>query len=174
MKSYRRFRTFSLVLAESFDAWRIMPRLMLVAYAILVLNLYLWYKTIPTYVQEKCDAAVLQIFLNNKTPIDEAQKIACTVQDVVGGPTPAQTTLVTTIIGLTSIIFGFYTNSGRKWENGMPDDIKDKPTVVAAPPVVKPKPTGTIAPASSTATVAATVTIPGTSEVIMGPNGPIS
>jgi hypothetical protein len=146
-------------MAESFDAWRVVPRLMLMGYAFLVLHLYLWYKTIPTYVQEKCDAAVLQIFLNNKIPIDEAQKIACTVQDVVGGPTPAQTTLVTTIIGLTSIIFGFYTNSGRKWENGMPDDIKDKIVTTPPPPVVKPK--------SSTPT-------PPISEVIIGPNGPIS
>lgn len=161
MLKYKKFRTFSLVMAESFDAWRIMPRLVLIAYSILVMHLYLWYKTIPTYVQERCDAAVLQIFLNNKTPIDEAQKIACTVQDVVGGPTPAQTTLVTTIMGLATLIFGFYTNSGRKWEKGMPDDVKDFPVaniITNSHPQIKQN-----------------KAIPkNDDETIIGPNGPIS
>lgn len=149
-------------MAESFDAWRIMPRLVLIAYSILVMHLYLWYKTIPTYVQEKCDAAVLQIFLNNKTPIDEAQKIACTVQDVVGGPTPAQTTLVTTIMGLATLIFGFYTNSGRKWEGGMPDDVKDTPPI-SIPFTPNPKPKPTIRQKDGN-----------NDGPIVGPNGPIS
>jgi hypothetical protein len=125
-----KLRYYSLIIAEGFDAWRITPRLMLMSYAALVLNLYLWYKTIPTYVQEKCDASVLQILIQNKMPVDDAQKISCTVDGVVGGPTPAQTTLVTTIIGLSSLIFGFYANSGRKWENGLPPDanpFQDQP-----------------------------------------------
>ena len=170
MSKYKNFRNFSLVMAESFDAWRVMPRLMLLAYGILVMHLYLWYKSIPTYVQEKCDAAVLQIFLNNKTPLDEAQRIACTVQDVVGGPTPAQTTLVTTIIGLSSIIFGFYTASGRCWEQGMPDDIREhqrKAPVLPTPQL--PVPPLPLAKSNTTKTETETTTT-----VTMGPNGPIS
>lgn len=139
---YKKFRLFSLVAAEAFDTWRVMPRLMLFAYAILVSNLYLWYKSIPTYVQEQCDAATLQIFLNNKVPMDQAIKLACTVKDVVGGPTPAQTTLVTTIMGLTSVVFGFYTSSGRRWDNGLPSDIGNDPSqaipVFVAPPLGLP------------------------------------
>lgn len=122
LSKFKKYRIYSLVFAESFDAWRIMPRLVLIAYSILVCNLYIWYKSIPTYVQETCDAASLQLFLNNKIPIEQAIKLGCTVKDVVGGPTPAQTTLVTTIIGLTTIVFAFYTNSGRNWENGLPPD----------------------------------------------------
>ena len=130
---YKKFRLMSLVAAEAFDTWRIMPRLMLLAYAVLVSNLYLWYKSIPTYVQEQCDAATLQIFLNNKVPIDQAIKLSCTVKDVVGGPTPAQTTLVTTIMGLTSVVFGFYTASGRKWDSGLPGDVADDPAQPRSP-----------------------------------------
>lgn len=123
----------SLVAAEAFDTWRVMPRIMLLAYAILVSNLYLWYKSIPTYVQEQCDAATLQIFLNNKIPIEQSIKLSCTVKDVVGGPTPAQTTLVTTIMGLTSVVFGFYTASGRRWDTGLPGDIGEDPILPRRP-----------------------------------------
>lgn len=167
-------------MAESFDAWRIMPRIMLIAYGILVMHLYLWYKSIPTYVQEKCDAAVLQIFLNNDTPIDDAKRIACTVQDVVGGPTPAQTTLVTTIIGLSSIIFGFYTASGRRWERGMPDDVREQnrgnPVLPIPPLPIPPLPPlgkrdGKGAEQQSETQTTQTTQV---TQVTMGPNGPIS
>lgn len=120
---FNKFRIFSLSLAESLDAWRIIPRILLIAYSVLIVNMYVWYRSIPTYVQEKCDAAVIQILIQNHASIDDAQKAACSVQNVVGGPTTSQTALVTTIIGLSSLIFGFYTNSGRKWENGMPNDL---------------------------------------------------
>ena len=83
-----------------------------------------WYKTIPTYVKETCDVAVLQTLVINKIPIELARKSACTVVDVVGGPTGNQTTLVTTIIGLSSLVFGLYTNSGRKWEQYPPERTK--------------------------------------------------
>lgn len=109
-------RNTSLILAEAIDAWRVIPRLILIGYAWLVYQLYLWYKNIPTYVQERCDAAVLKIFLDAKMGLAEAQALACTVQDVVGGPTAAQSAFVTTIIGLSTGIFGLYTATGRKWE----------------------------------------------------------
>lgn len=134
-QKFNKFRLWSLTIAESFDAWRIIPRIALIAYAILVLNMYVWYKSIPTYVQEHCDAAVIQIMIENKVTIEDAQKTACSVQAVVGGPTSAQTTLVTAIIGLSSLIFGFYTNSGRKWESGMPNDI-----IGNSPPIVSTLP----------------------------------
>jgi hypothetical protein len=109
-------RKLSLHLAEAVDAWRVVPRMILVCYAWLVNQLYLWYTKIPTYVQEKCDAAVLQIFLESGMELEKAQKLACTVIDVVGGPTPAQSAFVTTIIGLSTGIFGLYASTGRKWD----------------------------------------------------------
>lgn len=122
--AFSRFRSYSLTFAESVDAWRIMPRLVLIAYSVLVSHLYIWYKSIPTYVQEACDPATLQIFLDNEVPIEQAVRLGCSIKDVVGGPTPAQTTLVTTIIGLTTIVFAFYTNSGRNWEKGIHLDTR--------------------------------------------------
>ena len=114
------FRRTSLLLAESFDAWRVVPRLILIGYAWLVVQLYLWYKNIPSYVKESCDANALKVLLEQKIPLEEATKVACTVVDVVGGPTTAQSAFVTTIVGLSAGIFGLYTSTGRRWSEWTP------------------------------------------------------
>lgn len=116
------FRRISLIIAESVDAWRIIPRTILVLYATLVFNLYLWYKSIPTYVQEQCDPTVLRVLMELNMTVEEAKVFACSVVDIVGGPTAAQSAFVTTIIGLSTGIFGLYVATGRKWERGFPSD----------------------------------------------------
>lgn len=121
-----KFRKYSLALAESFDAWRIIPRAILVVYSALVLNLYLWFKSIPTFVQERCDPTMLKILLDSKISLEEAKVLACSVVDVVGGPTAAQSAFVTTITGLSAGIFGLYTATGRRWDNGLPPDINNR------------------------------------------------
>lgn len=102
--------------AEIFDAWRVIPRIVLVLYASLVFSLYLWYRSIPTYVQEQCDESLIGTLLAQGVDLAEAQAVACTVIDIVGGPTMAQSTFVTTIIGLSTGIFGLYVATGRKWD----------------------------------------------------------
>jgi hypothetical protein len=108
-------RKTSLILAEAFDAWRVVPRLIIIGYSWLVVELYLWYKSIPTYIKQNCDSAVLKILIDDGETLLEASKIACSAVDVVGGPTAAQSAFVTTIIGLSAGIFGLYTSTGRKW-----------------------------------------------------------
>lgn len=132
-----RIRQYVLLLAESFDAWRVIPRLMLLAYGYLVFNLYIWYKNIPTYVQEKCDANIVMQLLAEGMSKPEIKQFACTVGDVVGGPTAAQSTFVTTIIGLSTGIFGLYTATGRKWDNWEPPAVH-RPQVSYEPQVVAP------------------------------------
>lgn len=112
----RKFKTWALTLAESFDAWRIVPRAMLISYGYLVWSLYTWYKNIPIYVQTKCDGAVLQILLDKSMKLAQAQELACNIVGTVGGPTSEQTMFVTTIIGLSTGIFALYTTTGRKWQ----------------------------------------------------------
>lgn len=129
-------RDLSLKLAEAVDAWRVVPRLVLICYAWLVYELYLWYTRIPTYVQERCDAAVIQIFIDSGMSIQKAQQLACTVIDVVGGPTPAQSAFVTTIIGLSTGIFGLYASTGRRWDKSS----LDTPQIVVNPVIPTPSP----------------------------------
>jgi len=102
--------------AEIFDAWRVIPRIVLVLYSSLVFSLYLWYRSIPTFIKEECDNELVEILLSKSIELTEAQSVACTVVDIVGGPTMAQSTFVTTIIGLSTGIFGLYVATGRKWD----------------------------------------------------------
>ena len=51
----RKFKTWALNVAEAFDAWRIVPRAMLVSYGYLVWSMYVWYRSIPLHPQIKCD-----------------------------------------------------------------------------------------------------------------------
>lgn len=110
-----------LILSESLDALRVVPRAMIASYGWIVVQLYIWFRSIPTYVQEKCDPAVLQLAINKGMSLIDSKSLACTVVDVVGGPTPSQTAFVTTIIGLSTAIFGLYANSGRRWEGWNPN-----------------------------------------------------
>jgi hypothetical protein len=105
---------------------------MLGSYGYLVYSLYLWYKNIPTYVQEKCDPAVFNALLAKGVALAQIKQLACTVGDVVGGPTTAQTTFVTTIISLSAGIFGLYTTTGRKWDGWEPQYIPKKSMAMAS------------------------------------------
>lgn len=112
----RKFKTWALNVAESFDAWRIVPRAMLVSYGYLVWSMYVWYKSIPIYPQIKCDSAVLEVVLARGAQLAKAAEIACGYVGTVGGPTSEQTMFVTTITGLAAGIFALYTTTGRKWQ----------------------------------------------------------
>lgn len=128
------FRRISLIIAESVDAWRIIPRTILILYGTLVFNLYTWYRSIPTHINEQCDASVLTVLLGQGLSLEEAKVIACSVIDIVGGPTSAQNMFVTTIIGLSTGIFGLYVATGRKWERGLPYDVVSQPPNPFPPP----------------------------------------
>lgn len=104
-----------LVVAEIFDAYRVVPRAILAMYGVLVYKLYTWIITLGTVVKTQCDAALIKILLDSGVDIAQAQEIACTVAEVVGGPTTAQTAFVTTVIGLATPLFAFYANTGKVW-----------------------------------------------------------
>ena len=65
-----------LTIAEIIDTFRIIPRLFLVLYGILVYNLYHWFTNIETFVQQKCDAALLRVLLDHGEKLDFAQQLA--------------------------------------------------------------------------------------------------
>jgi hypothetical protein len=115
MFSLNKFKKLSLTLAESIDAWRIVPRIILIAYGYLVWSLYMWYKSIPVYPQMHCDSAVLQVIMEKGIKFAQAADIACSYAGTVGGPTTEQTMFVTTIVGLSTGIFALYATTGRKW-----------------------------------------------------------
>jgi len=103
--------------AESVDVLRLIPRLVLIGYSALLTYMVFWYMGIGTVVKTECNAALIQILLDKDLDLGKAQELACTIADMVGGPTIAQTALVTAVVGLAAPIFGFYATTGKKWGN---------------------------------------------------------
>ena len=104
-----------LVVAEIFDAYRVVPRAILALYGVLLYSLYTWFTAIETLVQTTCDAALLKILVDMGETVVAAQQLACTVSGMVGGPTTAQAAFVATVVGVAAPIFAFYANTGRVW-----------------------------------------------------------
>lgn len=114
--------------AEVIDAFRVVPRVLVGLYGLMVLKLIVWYRNMEPVDQLECDNTILNTLIDTGIDPERGMELACVVVDVVGGPTTEQTAFATAIIGLSTAIFGFYVNSGRKWENSFgyrsrnPDD----------------------------------------------------
>lgn len=105
-----------LAYAEIIDAIRLVPRLLLGLYAWLVYWIVDWYVQFDTQIVTKCDSATLNVLLREKVPLEQAEAISCSVTEVVGHPS-GYTMLVSAIVGAAAVVFGLYTNSGRKWKD---------------------------------------------------------
>jgi len=105
----------SLRFAEVMDAWRVVPRIIILAYGYLVYKLYTWYRGMTTVEKTECSDSILATLIESGVDPEVALTMSCVVVDVVGGPTGYQTAFVTAIIGLATGIFAFYVNSGRSW-----------------------------------------------------------
>lgn len=99
---FNKFKFIMLGFAEVVDAWRIIPRLVVAGYCYWLWDVYQWFKTIKTTPLMSC------IF-------EEGKKICNTTG--LDGPSTQQAAVITAIIGLSAAIFGFYTNTSKKWEN---------------------------------------------------------
>lgn len=87
--------------AEFLDAWRIIPRGLV--------SLYCWmlYKTIDWYMQ-------LAPYMLDDCNIDKLGE-----KCLIDAPNTAHSILLSTIVGAGAAIFGLYSNSGRKWSEGV-------------------------------------------------------
>lgn len=103
--------------AEIIDAFRVVPRVLVALYGMMVLKLIVWYRNMEPVDKLECDNTILNTLIDTGISPERAMELACVVVDVVGGPTTEQTAFATAIIGLSTAIFGFYVNSGRKWES---------------------------------------------------------
>jgi len=105
-----------LELAKIMDAWRLVPRVIVAMYGIMIYKLFTWYTAIPTHDEKSCDSALIEVLLEQNIPVESVMEMSCTIIDTVGGPTTQQSSFVSIIIGLSSVMFAFYVNSGGKWE----------------------------------------------------------
>lgn len=112
------FRKWNLAYAEAIDAWRIIPRLMVTAYAYLCYVLVNWFLHYDKFEKVECNDLLMRTLLDHKIPIDVAKDLACKVTEVTG-PTTAEITFVTAVVGLATGIFGLYASSGKDWSKSI-------------------------------------------------------
>jgi hypothetical protein len=110
-----RFKKFMLGFAESMDALRVFPRIVLGLYLYGLYHIVKWYIEFELKFVTKCDSSSLNVLLKEGIKIDEAKSIACSVTEVIGHPT-GYTALVTILVGASAAIFGMYAKSGRSWD----------------------------------------------------------
>lgn len=90
-------RIVVLTAAELFDAWRAVPRALVVGYGWLCWAIVDWYMQLEPSLLEGCD-------MNQFADM-------C----IIAAPTTQHAALVTAVVGCAAGVFGLYTNGGRKW-----------------------------------------------------------
>lgn len=95
------YRKRHLLIAELIDAWRLIPRAVGISYIWLVAHVTIWYMNLKPYILEGCD-------------VDKLGETC-----LITSPSTQEAVLLTAAYGLGAAIFAFYTNTGRKWGEGV-------------------------------------------------------
>jgi hypothetical protein len=111
------FRRWSLAIAESVDAWRVVPRIVVAGYSYLIGYMVLYFLSHDNVEHVTCDPAVLKVLLDANTDLATATDIACRVTDIIGPP-DSLTGIVGTLIGAGAVVFGLYSSTSKKWDGG--------------------------------------------------------
>ncbi len=118
------WRKLHMSVAEFLDAWRIIPRTVVLIYGYGMWQVGEWYMSLKPYMLEGCNVELL--------------KEKCLVM----APTTEHMALVTALLAVAAAIFGLYTNSGKKWNgfthwnkpNGTPPTTPAEPEKPADKP----------------------------------------
>ena len=112
-KDIDHWRKFHMAFAEWVDAWRLIPRAIVLGYAYVCWETFQWYISLEPYMIDGCDVETL--------------KEAC----LVNAPTTEHMAFITALFGVSAGIFGLYTATGRKW-NGFThwNKLNDKGEVI--------------------------------------------
>lgn len=119
------WRKAQLAIAEWVDAWRIIPRGVVILFGYGVYHVTKWYMELTPYILEGCVEA------GGKVP-------ECIVQ----APTTQHTALLSALFALAAAVFAFYSGAGRKWNgfsnwNKVPGEENHQAPKVDNVPVVK-------------------------------------
>ena len=91
------WRKGHMAVAEWVDAWRIVPRALVMGYAYMLWIVVQWYMNLKPEILEGCNVELL--------------KEVCVIQ----APTTAHSIVLSAVVGVAAAVFGLYSNSGRSW-----------------------------------------------------------
>jgi len=92
-----KWRMGHMALAEFFDAWRVIPRIIVGGYGYLLYWVIVeWYAKLTPYMLDGCVSEKM-------------------IECMVHAPTMEHTALVVTVVGISAPIMSFYVNTSKKW-----------------------------------------------------------
>jgi len=97
MTALDRKRLRWLTCAELFDAWRVVPRMLLIGYGYAFWAVIDWYMNLKPTLLENCNKELLADFC------------------ISNAPTTQHSILVSATVGAAAVVFGLYTSTGREW-----------------------------------------------------------
>lgn len=98
LKNIDMWRKFHLAIAEWVDAWRLLPRAIVILFGYGAYHVTVWYMGLKPYIMAGC--------------IQAGGKVS---ECIVQAPTTQHTALLSALFALAAAVFAFYTNTGRKW-----------------------------------------------------------
>lgn len=114
-------------IAEVIDAYRIFPRIVLLSFMISVGVIVHWYLSFEDKPVVECNDTLLLGLLEKGHTLVAAEKVACRQVGVVDRPM-GYTTLISVFIGASAAVFGFYTGTGRKWNETKSNSSNSSPS----------------------------------------------
>lgn len=97
------WRKFHLAIAEWIDAWRLIPRGVVLLFGYGVYSVTKWYMELKPYLLDGCVAAGGSV-----------------TECLISAPTTQHTALLSAMFALAAAVFAFYSNAGRKWNGFSP------------------------------------------------------
>ena len=107
------WRKGHLAVAEWVDAWRILPRGVIILFGYGVYSIVQWYMALAPYLLAGC--------------IEAGGKVS---ECLITAPTTQHTALLTAMFALAGAIFAFYTGAGRKWNGFSPWNSKQTKEII--------------------------------------------
>lgn len=116
-----KFRLYHMAVAEAIDVWRVVPRLIIMAYTGMLWGLVKWFTSATTIEQIQCDSGMVLEMLRLGVDINVIQTLACSVTQliVVAPPTAVHAAFASVVAGLSTTVFALYTTAGKDWTKGV-------------------------------------------------------
>lgn len=116
LDTFDKIRRVFLGIAEMMDAFRVVPRLLVLGWGAVVATILYWYIAIESFTKHTCSESILKYLIEKGYTLEQSADVACTIEAIVGGPSTVHTTILSIVVGIAGIVFGFYVNSGRNWK----------------------------------------------------------
>lgn len=96
---------------QKINDYRVFPRIFLLCFMFATGVSIHWYVSFPLQYITKCNEVLLLGMLDRGHSVKESEGASCRVTEALGRP-HGYTALISTLVGVSGLVFSFYTSSG--------------------------------------------------------------